>query len=166
MNKVTRLSVFFVALLALLASPVLAQTTGSISGEVKDEKQAVVTNATVTVRNVKTNEARTTQTDGDGRYRFNGMSVGDYEITVESTGFAKYVQSGIQLVLNQQANVDVTLKTGQLSEVVNVVENASILNTATNEVGTRFDSRRLSELPIAPNRNVYNVALSAPGVSQ
>ena len=166
MNKVTRLSVFFVALLALLASPVLAQTTGSISGEVKDEKQAVVTNATVTVRNVKTNEARTTQTDGDGRYRFNGMSVGDYEITVESTGFAKYVQSGIQLVLNQQATVDATLKTGQLSEVVNVVENASILNTATTEVGTRFDSRRLSELPIAPNRNVYNVALSAPGVSQ
>ncbi len=166
MNKVTRLSVFFVALLALLVSPVLAQTTGSISGEVKDEKQAVVTNATVTVRNVKTNEARTTQTDGDGRYRFNGMSVGDYEITVESTGFAKYVQSGIQLVLNQQATVDATLKTGQLSEVVNVVENASILNTATTEVGTRFDSRRLSELPIAANRNVYNVALSAPGVSQ
>ncbi|HKY28908.1 MAG TPA: TonB-dependent receptor, partial [Pyrinomonadaceae bacterium] len=166
MNKVTRLSVFFVALLALLTSPVLAQTTGSISGEVKDEKQAIVTNATVTVRNVKTNESRTTQTDGDGRYRFNGMPVGDYELTVESTGFAKYVQSGIQLVLNQQANVDVTLKAGQLTEVVNVVENASILNSTTTEVGTRFDSRRLSELPIAPNRNVYNVALSAPGVSQ
>ncbi|HKY27095.1 MAG TPA: TonB-dependent receptor [Pyrinomonadaceae bacterium] len=166
MNKVTRLSVFFVALLALLTSPVSAQTTGSISGEVKDEKQAIVTNATVTVRNVKTNESRTTQTDGDGRYRFNGMPVGDYEITVESTGFSKYVQSGIQLVLNQQANVDVTLKAGQLTEVVNVVENASILNSTTTEVGTRFDSRRLSELPIAPNRNVYNVALSAPGVSQ
>ncbi|HET8783688.1 MAG TPA: TonB-dependent receptor [Pyrinomonadaceae bacterium] len=166
MKKVTRLSLFFVALLALLASPVLAQVTGSISGEIKDEKQAVVTGATVTVRNVKTNESRNTQTDGDGRYRFNGMPVGDYEITVESTGFAKYVQSGITLVLNQQATVDATLKTGQVSEVVNIVENASILNTATTEVGTRFDSRRLSELPIAPNRNVYAVALSAPGVSQ
>jgi outer membrane receptor protein involved in Fe transport len=166
MNKVTRLSVFFVALLALLPLPVLAQVTGSMSGEVKDEKQAIVTNATVTVRNVKTNESRTTQTDSDGRYRFTGMPVGDYEITVESTGFAKYVQSGITLVLNQQATVDVTLKTGQLTEVVNVVENASILNNTNTEVGTRFDSRRLSELPIAANRNVYNIALSAPGVSQ
>jgi hypothetical protein len=96
----------------LFVVPVLGQTSGSISGEVKDEKQAVVTNATVTVRNVKTNETRTTSTDGEGRYRFTGMPVGDYEVSVESTGFAKYVQSGISLVLNQAATVDVQLKAG------------------------------------------------------
>jgi outer membrane receptor protein involved in Fe transport len=166
MNKATKLFLLLVVLLAFLTTPVLAQTTGSISGEVKDEKQAVVTNATVNVRNVKTNETRSTVTDGDGRYRFTGMPVGDYELSVESTGFAKYVQSGITLVLNQQATVDIGLKTGGVAEIVNVVENASILNTTTTEVGTRFDNRRLAELPIATNRNVYNIALSAPGVSQ
>lgn len=166
MKNATKLFPLLAALLTLFVSPVLAQTSGSISGEVKDEKQAVVTNATVTVRNVKTNETRTTTTDGDGRYRFTGMKVGDYEISVESTGFAKYVQSGISLVLNQAATVDVSLKAGGVTEVVNVVENASILNTTTTEVGTRFDNRRLAELPIATNRNVYNIALSAPGVSQ
>jgi hypothetical protein len=145
---------------------VIAQTTGSISGEVKDEKQAVVTGATVTARNVLTNDSRTVQTDGDGRYRFTSMPTGDYEITVESTGFAKYVQSGIKLELNQQASVDITLKTGGVAETVNIVENASMLNTTTAEVGTRFDDKRLSELPIATNRNVYQVALSAAGVSQ
>src|ERR1044072_6743792 len=166
MKNATKLFPLVAALLTLFVSPVLAQTSGSISGEVKDEKQAVVTNATVTVRNVKTNETRTTSTDGDGRYRFTGMKVGDYEVSVESSGFAKYVQSGISLVLKQAATVDVSLKTGGVTEVVNVVENASILNTTTTEVGTRFDNRRLAELPIAPNRNVYNIALSAPGVSQ
>ena len=166
MKNATKLFLLLSALLTLFVSPALAQTSGSISGEVKDEKQAVVTNATVTVRNVKTNETRTTQTDGDGRYRFTGMPVGDYEISVESTGFAKYVQSGINLVLNQAATVDVSLKAGGVTEVVNVVENASILNTTNTEVGTRFDNRRLAELPIATNRNVYNIALSAPGVSQ
>ena len=166
MKNATKLFLLLSALLTLCVSPVLAQTSGSISGEVKDEKQAVVTNATVTVRNVKTNETRTTQTDGDGRYRFTGMPVGDYEISVESTGFAKYVQSGIGLVLNQAATVDISLKAGGVTEVVNVVENASILNTTNTEVGTRFDNRRLAELPIATNRNVYNIALSAPGVSQ
>ncbi len=166
MTKATKLFLLFAALLTFLTVPALAQTSGSISGEVKDEKQAVVTNATVTVRNVKTNESRTTVTDGDGRYRFTGMPVGDYEVSVESTGFAKYVQSGISLVLNQAATVDVALKTGGVAEIVNVVENASILNTTTTEVGTRFDNRRLAELPIATNRNVYNIALSAPGVSQ
>ena len=166
MKNATRLFLLFASLLMLFVVPVLGQTSGSISGEVKDEKQAVVTNATVTVRNVKTNETRTTTTDGDGRYRFTGMPVGDYEVSVESTGFAKYVQSGISLVLNQAATVDAQLKAGGVTEVVNVVENASILNTTTTEVGTRFDTRRLSELPIATNRNVYNVALSAAGVSQ
>src|SRR4030095_8213021 len=108
MNKVTRLSLVFSVMLAFLASLTMAQTTGSISGEVRDEKQAVITNATVTVRNVRTNETRTTQSDSEGRYRFLGMPVGDYEIKVESAGFAKYVQSGIKLELNQPATVEVT----------------------------------------------------------
>ncbi len=166
MRKATTVSLLIAALFTFLSCPVVAQTTGSISGEVRDEKQAVIPNASVTVRNVKSNESRATQTDTAGRYRFTGMPVGDYEITVEVSGFAKYVQTGIALVLNQPATVDVTMKAGGVTEVVNVVENASILNTSTAEVGTRFDERRLSELPVATNRNVYNLALSAPGVSQ
>jgi hypothetical protein len=63
------------------------------------------------------------------------VPVGAYEITVESTGFAKYQQSGITLALNQSAVVDVTMKPGAVQEVVNVVENASMLNTSTPEVG-------------------------------
>jgi hypothetical protein len=145
---------------------VLAQTSGSISGEVRDEKQAVITAATVTLRNISTNETRTAQTNADGRYHFASVPVGAYELTVESTGFAKYQQSGITLALNQSAVVDVTMKPGAVQEVVNVVENASMLNTSSPEVGTRFDEKRLSELPLATTRSVYNVALSAPGVSQ
>ena len=164
--KLARVLLLFSMVLAFTASLTLAQTTGSISGEVRDEKQSVVTNATIIVRNVKTNDTRTAQTDNEGRYRFTGMRVGDYEVTVEATGFSKYVQTGISLLLGQSATVDVVLRPGGVSEVVNIVENASILNTTNTEVGTRFDNRRLAELPIATNRNVYNIALSAPGVSQ
>ncbi len=62
--------------------------------------------------------------------------------------------------------MDVSLKPGGVEEVVNVTENASVLNTTTAEVSTRFDEKRLSELPVATNRNVLNVLLSVPGVSQ
>ncbi len=166
MIKATRVLLLLTALLLCLCCSVLAQTSGSISGEVRDEKQAVITGATVTMRNISTNETRTAQTNADGRYHFASVPVGAYELTVESTGFAKYQQSGITLALNQNAVVDVTMKPGAVQEVVNVVENASMLNTSTSEVGTRFDEKRLSELPLATTRSVYNIALSAPGVSQ
>jgi hypothetical protein len=83
---------FITVLLACLC-PALAQTSGAISGEVRDEKQAVITSATVSVRNIQTNESRTAQTNADGRYHFANMPVGAYDITVESSGFAKYHHS-------------------------------------------------------------------------
>ncbi|MET0649893.1 MAG: carboxypeptidase-like regulatory domain-containing protein, partial [Pyrinomonadaceae bacterium] len=166
MKRATTPLLLLIALLFACAPGASAQTTGSILGTVQDEKGGTIAGATVTARNVETNITRTAQTDADGRYRFTGMSVGGYEITVESVSFAKYVQTGVQLLLNQDAVVEVTMKPAGVEAVVNVTENAALLNTTNAEVSTRFDSRRLSELPISPNRSIYLVALSAPGVSQ
>ena len=164
--RTTRFLPLFLAV--LLSSSVVAfgQTTGTISGTVADEKGAVIHNASVTARNIERSISRTLQTGSDGNYRFENLPVGPYEITVEATGFATYVQTGITLILNQNAVVDVSMKTGGVQEVVNVTENAAIINTSNAEVSTQFDSRRLSELPLGPTRNVLAVALSAPGVSQ
>lgn len=141
-------------------------TTGSISGIITDESQALLPNATVTVFNTDTGLSRTSQTTNEGRFKFVNLPVGSYQVTVEAPNFAKFTQSGIKLLVNQDAIVDVTLKTGGVQEMVTVTENASLLNTTTAEVSTRFDEKRLSELPISPNRNVFNVLLSVPGVSQ
>ncbi|HVF68748.1 MAG TPA: carboxypeptidase regulatory-like domain-containing protein [Pyrinomonadaceae bacterium] len=153
-------------LLLSLTAVAFAQTTGTLSGTAQDEKGGAVAGATVTARHVETNVSRSAQTDSEGRYRLTSMPVGHYEITVESQSFAKYVQTGVNLLLNQDAVVDAVMKPAGVEAVVNVTENASLLNTTNVEVGTRFDERRLSELPLATNRNVYNVALSAAGVSQ
>ncbi|HVF41493.1 MAG TPA: carboxypeptidase regulatory-like domain-containing protein [Pyrinomonadaceae bacterium] len=159
---------FLLAALLLLSLTAVAsaQTTGTLSGTVQDEKGGSVAGATVTARHVETNVSRSAQTDSEGRYRLTGMPVGRYEITVESQSFAKYVQTGVVLLLNQDAVVDAVMKPAGVEAVINVTENASLLNTANVEVSTRFDERRLTELPLATNRNVYNVALSAAGVGQ
>ncbi len=162
-----QLFLLFALLLVFGAVSNFAQsTTASLSGTVSDEKQSVIPNATVTVRNTDTGFSRNLQTDGEGRFNFVNLPIGAYELTVEAANFSKYVQTGITLLLNQNAVVEPVLKAGNVQEVVTVTENASLLNTTTAEVSTRFDARRLSELPIAPNRNVYNVLLSVPGVSQ
>jgi hypothetical protein len=141
-------------------------TTGTISGTISDEKEAVVGGASVTIRETKTNFTRSVSTDGQGRFSFTGVPTGAYTLTVESSGFAKYVREGITVEVNQNAVVNATLPVAGTQEVVTVVENASILNTTNSEVSTRFEAKRLSEVPLAPNGNVLNVLLSAPGVSQ
>jgi hypothetical protein len=166
MTKAIRYLILASAFLVCLSVSVFAQTTGSVSGMVKDEKGAIIPKATITVRDVTTNSSRSSTTDDEGRYRFNNIPVGNYEVSAEASGFGKYVQSGITLALNQDAIVDVTLQTGGVQATVNVVENAALINTSNAEVSVRFDSRRVSELPLATNRNVFNVALGAPGVSQ
>ncbi len=166
MKKATWLLLLSLVLLLGSSAAAIGQTTGSIAGSVTDEKGAVIPNATVTLRDTDKNLSRTVQTGSDGNYRFDNVPVGPYEVTVEAQGFAKYVQTGITLLLNQNAVVDASLKAGNVQEVVNVTENAAIINTSNAEVSTQFDSRRLSELPLGPTRNVLAVALSAPGVSQ
>jgi hypothetical protein len=166
MLRTLKLMLALAALVVGTAVGASAQTTGTISGSVQDEKQAAIPGATVTARNKQTGASRTTQTDSDGHYRLTNMPVGNYEVTIEAPNFAKHVQSGIELLLNQDAVVDVAMKVAGVQEVVTVTENAALLNTTSAEVGTRFDEKRLSELPLATNRNVYNAALSAPGVSQ
>ncbi len=167
MNKKFQLVMFLLVMLLSSVGQMFAQsTTASILGVVTDERESVVTNATVTARSTETGFSRTVQTDGNGRYNLVNLPIGSYEVTVEAANFGKYVQTGIQLLVNQNAEINVGLKAGGVEETVTVTENASLLNTTTAEVSTRFDEKRLSELPIAPNRNVYNVLLSVPGISQ
>src|SRR5829696_873891 len=141
-------------------------STGTITGAITDQNSAVVSGATVTTRNVATGFARIAAAGSDGRYRIAEIPIGAYEVKVEAKGFRTHLQSEVTLDSGQTAVVNVALEIGDLEQTVIVDENASMTNTTTAEVNTRFDSRRLSELPIAPNRNVFNVLFSAPGISQ
>ena len=165
-----------VSVLALSVIPVclFAQsTTGTISGSVVDAQQAVIPGAMVTARNVETNISRSVLTNAVGRFRIPNLPVGPYEVSVELGGFARYVRSGIILTLNQEAVLDIMLQTAGVTQEITVQENATVLNVSNAEVGVHFDTRRISELPLGASvigtggfRNVFNVALSAPGVSQ
>ncbi|MCM3869193.1 MAG: Plug and carboxypeptidase regulatory-like domain-containing protein, partial [Pyrinomonadaceae bacterium] len=147
--------------------PAFSQSsTGSISGTVTDQNNAVVLGAAVVGKNTETGFVRSAVTNSSGLYRFTDIPSGPYEITIEAASFRKLERGGISLDVGQNAIIDAVLQPGEIVDSVTVNENASMLNSSTAEVSTRFDSRRLSELPISPNRSVYNVLLSTPGVIQ
>jgi hypothetical protein len=164
---IDRLLLLIVLVLLAGTNSVGAQaTTGTIEGIVKDNQELAVPGATLTVRNVDTNVSRSLVSNGDGSYRFLNMPVGNYEIAVELTGFARYVRAGITLAVNQVAVVEVELRPAALTELVQVSADAPLLNTTTSEVGVRFDTQRVAELPVMGSRNIFTLARSAPGVSE
>jgi outer membrane receptor protein involved in Fe transport len=141
-------------------------TSGAITGSVLDPTSAPVANARVSVRNLDTNASFTANTGSEGRFQFPQLPVGSYELTVEAQGFAKYKQGPIVLRLNQEADLPVKLSLAGVSEAITVSADAVLINTATAEIGVNFDTKRIENLPLTPNHNVFNLALSVAGVSQ
>ncbi len=159
--------IVFLSIVLGCVGPAFAQSsTGSISGTVTDQNNAVVLGATVVAKNTETGFVRSAVTNSSGLYRLTDIPSGPYEIRIEAAGFKKHTHRDITLDVGQNATIDAALELGAIEDSVTVNENASMLNSSTAEVSTRFDSRRLSELPISPNRSVYNVLLSTPGVVQ
>src|SRR5712691_3911370 len=142
----------------------LAQTGGSITGEVKDQTGAMAPNAAVTVTNSKTNVARSTATNTAGIYSFPDLTPGTYQVKVAMPGFETVVKTNIELQVQQTARVDFSLSVGQTSNTVEVSASGALLSTENATVGTVVEEKRISELPLN-GRNFFSLVALAPNVT-
>src|SRR5271170_3875184 len=139
------------------------QATALMTGTVKDPSGAVVAGAKVTLRNSNTNIARSVTTDKDGAYLFTLISIGAYELTVERQGFEKYVHTGITLEINQNAKLDVALRVGATSQVVEVQGDVSQVDTVSATLGKVETTQRILQLPLV-ERDTLQLGLLQAGV--
>src|SRR5262249_2264662 len=147
-----------------LLAPIEAQvTTATILGTVTDSSGAVVAKASVEAKAVATNLVRSSITDGEGNYTLSSLPVGEYEVTISAAGFRKEVQRGIIIQVQQRARLDVVLQPGSVSEVVNVVAAAPIVNSEDGVFGDVIDNQRVVELPLN-GRNFNTLALLTPNI--
>jgi hypothetical protein len=158
------------ALLTVLCSAVAfgqAQSNAAnLQGFVRDTSGAVVPNATVTARFPGTNVSRTTTTNDEGFYRLINLTPGDYDITVEAQNFKKAVLSKVTVTVGQQADVDVQLEPGQITESVTISDaTAEIVETSKTAVATTIDQQRINNLPIN-ERNYLSFALTTSTVGR
>src|SRR5712692_6052527 len=89
-KEITRRFMFVLPLMALLflaSAAAFGQSTATLQGTVTDQKDAVVPNATVIVRNQSTSIERTVQTDSTGSYQIAALPPGPYTVEVQAQGF-------------------------------------------------------------------------------
>src|SRR5256886_15520575 len=114
-----------VALIALGTCLSLAQTsTATILGTVKDTTGALIPGASITVKHTETGLTRTAISSETGDYNVPLLPVGAYELTTAMPGFKQDVRRGINLVVGQQAVINLTLEVGAAAEQVTVTEEA------------------------------------------
>ncbi len=148
---------------ASVPGTLLAQTTGTILGQVSDSSGATVSTAKVQVQNVGTGLNREAETNESGSYLVLSLPTGTYKITVTAPGFKSYSQSNITLQVGENARVDVPLTLGAVSESVDISAAALAVDTQSTTIGATIDNRRLANIPLN-GRNVLSLAQLLPGV--
>src|SRR5213593_1291212 len=149
----------FVSVLLLAANPLQAQL-----GTVFDQTGAVLPGANVTVTNAGTGFMRQTVSSETGDYRLAALQPGTYELTVEFSGFSRFVRSGLTLQVDQNARIDVRLQVGTSSENVVVTTQTPLLQSEQSSVGAVVDRQKIVDLPLN-GRNFVQLATLMPGVN-
>jgi hypothetical protein len=156
------LASFIIFLLSAVGAAAQTGTT-SIRGTVTDRSGAAVSGAKVTLTHVDQGLHRETSTNASGEYEFAVLPPGNYALTVEMTGFRKFEQKGLQLLVNTPATLNVRLEIGTTLETVEVSGTALTLNTSDATLGTAFNQTQISSLPFEGRDPVAILSLQ-PGV--
>src|SRR5881628_1213765 len=143
---------FVAAIVALIAFGTclsFAQTsTATILGTVKDTSGALIPGVSITVKHTESGLTRTVVSGERGGYNLPFLPVGPYELTTTMPGFKQVVRSGINLVVGQEAVVDLTLEVGAAAEQITVSEEAPLVNTTTSSTSGVITEQQVKELPL------------------
>jgi hypothetical protein len=139
---------FLAAAMIFNAGVVRADVSGSVLGTVRDSSQAIVSGAHITITNAQTNLKLETVSGPDGSYRFLALAAGVYKLSVTAPGFKTYTTTAIDVKVNDQLQVDVTLSVGSATEVISIEANAVQVQTESTQLGDVIDSKKMLALPL------------------
>lgn len=133
-------------------APQAAAGPQTLSGVVIDPAGAVVPNAPVTLVNTDTKASVSANTDPVGRYIFQNIDAGTYNLTVNAPGFKRVVQNNIRVSAGEAHNAStMPLQLGDVSESVSVVGSRSAQVTPTAAVGNSLgDATALAPKALPP----------------
>src|SRR4051794_13670951 len=152
-------------MLLAFGSTSVAQTgSTSLRGTVSDASGAAVAHATVTLTSSDRGFQRTVTSSDTGNYEFLQLQPGTYELTAESSGFSKYHQKQVQLLVDTPSTINVKLAVGASTQTVEVSAEAASINTTDASLGNAFNEIQVKSLPLE-GRNVPDLLSLQAGVA-
>jgi hypothetical protein len=151
----------------LLLSPAMASaqvTTADLVGTIKDSTGGVLPGVTVAVTNEATGVSRSATTGDSGTYIFTSLQPGRYKLTAEAPGFRRVERRGVELQVNQRAQIDLDLEVGLVGETVLIEGTAPLLESQSSVLGSVIQEKQVQDLPLN-GRNFVQLATLSPGVS-
>jgi hypothetical protein len=124
-----------VAFLLFVCATARAQTSGSISGTVKDPSGSVIPDIAIILRNADTTVQQNAVTNADGFFAFTTVPVGHYDLETFRAGFKPYKRTGIVIDVNTKLEENIALEVGEQSEQVTVSDSAVQVETENTQVG-------------------------------
>ena len=131
---------FGLALTLLCASGGWGQaqfTSGTVQGDVVDEKGASVPEASVEAKNLATNYVTTQTTNADGHFAFLSLAPGAYSLTISKEGFATILQENLNLTVGQTISLPFVLKVSSVSQQIVVTDTPVVEVNKTESSSTR-----------------------------
>src|SRR5262245_4546915 len=153
--------IVFVALASAMA---FGQVTSSLSGTVTDPDGAVVSGATVVVKNDDTGAEFRATTSSNGTYTVPSLGTGTYTVTVTATGFKQVTVQSVKIDAGTPATTNVTLEVGAATESIVVQGGSEVLQTQSANVSTTLNVTQIASLPLV-SRNPLNFVTLLPGVN-
>lgn len=158
-----RMRILAILLAFVSGACALAQGGGNVAigGVVMDPTGAAIANAKITVTQKSTSVAHTSTTSAGGQFNITSLPPSTYTVTVEATGFKKYVQD-IVMLADQVRDMDIRLEVGATTQEVTVAASAVQVNTVSPVLGQVIESARVLDMPLN-GRNAADLTLTVPG---
>jgi hypothetical protein len=130
------------------ATAQVQSNAGNLMGTVSDPQGARIPNATVTVRNLATNQTRTASSDENGVYQLLALAPGDYEVVVEATGFGTLRNPAVGVLIGRVTQIDFAMEVRTGEETIVVTTEAQMVETERTAITETITQRRIENLPI------------------
>src|SRR5690242_1544039 len=164
MRLVSNLTILSLIVLSLAGTAHSQAAKSELIGEVRDQNGALVPNAKVSLTDAATGQT-SAKISSNGSFIMTNLKPGIYNIAVEADGFKQSLREGVRLATGERVRLNFVLDPGAVTELVTVVQDASLLRTESGGLGQVISNRKIVDLPLN-GRNFLSLVTLSAGVAQ